>query len=71
MRSLQLWFVICIYRLSCIQHHKHNLESLDSLSDRATKIIVTPLFNDGIEKRKIPMEAVYALFWDIIFFLLY
>ena len=37
-------------------------------SDRATKIIVTSLFNHGFEKRKIPIEAVYALFWDVIFF---
>ena len=33
-----------------------------SKSDRATKIIVTSLFNDGFEKRKIPIEAVYAFF---------
>ena len=26
------------------------------------KIIVTSLFNDGFEKRKIAFEAVYALF---------
>ena len=40
-------------------------------SDRATKIVVTSLFNDGFEKRKTPIEAVYALFWDIIFFVSY
>ena len=37
-------------------------------SDRATKIIVTLLFNDGFEKRKIPIKAVYTLFWDMMFF---
>ena len=35
-------------------------------SDSATKIIVTLLFNDGFEKRKIPIEGIYTLF--IIFF---
>ena len=40
-------------------------------SDRATKTIVTLLFNDGFEERKIPIEAVYTLFSDITFFVSY
>ena len=37
-------------------------------SDRATKLIVILIFNDGFERRKIAIEAVYTLFWDTIFF---
>ena len=47
------------------------MQSVDSLSDDAAKIIVTLSFNDGFGKRKIPIEAVYTVFWDMIFFVSY
>ena len=40
-------------------------------SDRATKILVTLLFHDGFEKRKIPIKTVYTFFWNMMFFVSY
>ena len=68
MRSLQLRLIT---RIS--EYHAYNITNTIChpwtawKSDSVTKIIVTLLFNDGFEKRKISVEAVYTLFWDIIF----
>ena len=72
---VQFAIMICVHAIS--DYHAHN--TTDTIcnpwtawkSDRVTKIIVTLLFNDEFEKRKIPIKAVYTLFWDMMFFVSY
>ena len=54
----------CVH-ITIMQHYKPwlNLQSVDSFkSDRATKIIVTLLFNDGFQKCKNSFKANEILF---------
>ena len=72
MRKFQLWFVNAFP-----DYNAYNTTNAISnprtawKSDRATKIIVTLVFHNWFEKRKIPIEAAYTFFWDLTFFVPY